>query len=238
MCINRIEKKMNWKLLRGKSGVVSLSTGNKKLISSDETRFLIWSIPAVKTCPFRTKQCEKNCYARKAEKAYPGCIESRERNLAFTESEDFVPFMVDALHYIASLKNYRTAKHITVRIHESGDFYSLAYLKKWVAIAEACRDIPNIDFAAYTKSLPYLAMLVKEGYSLDKSPITFRSSIWADTKAERIEETKALNLPIYTAFAEENWPEEYTKCQCEDCGHCRKCFAGESKTEKIAVVIH
>ena len=224
--------------LQGSAAKVSLSFGNKKLISSGKTQFVIWSIPAVKTCPFATEMCKASCYARKAEKAYPDCLPSREKNLAFSETEEFVPFMVDALHYLASLKAYRNAQHITVRIHESGDFYSFEYLMKWIDIAEKCRDIPNIDFAAYTKSLPYLAMAVKSGYNLKDSNIRFISSIWADTKEKRVQETKELNLPIYTAFAESNWNNSYTACECKDCGNCRQCFHGEKAQNRIAVKIH
>lgn len=224
--------------LQGPAAKVTLSFGNKKLISTKETKFVIWSIPAVKTCPFATDMCKASCYARKAERVYPECLPAREKNLAFSETEKFVPFMVEALHYLANLKAYRNAKHITVRIHESGDFYSFEYLMKWLSIAEQCRDIPNIDFAAYTKSLPYLAMAVKNGYNLKDSNIRFISSIWADTKEKRVQETKELNLPIYTAFAENNWNESYTACECKDCGHCRQCFHGDKAQNRIAVKIH
>jgi hypothetical protein len=36
-----------------------------------------------------------------------------------------------------------------VRIHESGDFYSVAYFKKWIEIA---KKLPGKTFYAYTKS--------------------------------------------------------------------------------------
>ena len=39
-----------------------------------------------------------------------------------------------------------------VRIHDSGDFYSPKYLKKWTEIA---RNNPKVTFYAYTKSLPF-----------------------------------------------------------------------------------
>ena len=72
---------------------VSLSTGNEKLISDENTRFLIWSIPAIKTCPFRTKHCEKDCYAVKAETAYPDVLPAREYNYLLSQTDLFVPFM-------------------------------------------------------------------------------------------------------------------------------------------------
>jgi Gene product 88 len=36
-----------------------------------------------------------------------------------------------------------------VRIHVSGDFYSAAYVQKWLAIVQAC---PDVRFYAYTRS--------------------------------------------------------------------------------------
>lgn len=224
--------------LENKSGRISLSFGNKKLVSSNETRFIIWSIPAVTTCPFATEECKKACYARKVEKAYPDCLPARNKNLAFSKTDFFVDFMVEALHYMANLKNYKTANHITVRIHESGDFYSVEYLEKWLTIAERCKDIKNMDFAAYTKSLPYLVQACKDGYNLKTCNIHFISSIWKDTKQKRIDETKALNLPIYTAFEKGLFDESYSKCNCEDCGHCRQCFKGNKEQKRIAVTIH
>lgn len=235
MCINLTMKKS---LLAGKDGIVSLSFGNKKLVSSEETMFIIWSIPAVKTCPFATKHCVESCYARKAEKAYPDCLPARTKNYEFSKTDMFIPFMVKALHYMASLKAYKNAKHISIRIHESGDFYSVEYLEKWLDIAENCKDIPNMDFCAYTKSIPYLVQACKDGYNLKESTIHFLSSIWDDTKQERINETFEMNLPIYTAFEKGRFPEGYTKCDCNDFGHCRQCYHGEKAEKRIAVTIH
>ena len=39
-----------------------------------------------------------------------------------------------------------------VRIHDSGDFYSIDYLNKWVQIAN---DNKDVIFYAYTKSIPF-----------------------------------------------------------------------------------
>ena len=44
----------------------------------------------------------------------------------------------------------KKAKYI--RIHDSGDFYSVAYLLKWVQIANENK---SVIFYAYTKSIPF-----------------------------------------------------------------------------------
>jgi len=39
-----------------------------------------------------------------------------------------------------------------LRLHDSGDFYSVDYLNKWIQIA---KDNKNVIFYAYTKSIPF-----------------------------------------------------------------------------------
>ena len=39
-----------------------------------------------------------------------------------------------------------------LRLHDSGDFYSINYLNKWIEIANANKDV---IFYAYTKSIPF-----------------------------------------------------------------------------------
>lgn len=225
-------------MLKGNGSIVTISDGNKKLVSNQKPRFLIWSIPARKTCPFATAHCSENCYAVKAERMYPDCLPARMKNYDFSKTDNFVPFMVSAIHHVCNLKAYKEAEHVTIRIHESGDFYSVEYLEKWLDIAEACSDIVNLDFSAYTKSIPYLIQACKDGYNLAESKIRFISSIWDDTAPDRKAETEALNLPIYTAFENGLWDDTYTKCECADCGNCRKCYRGETATNRIAVTIH
>ena len=232
------EKAFTWKEMQGKKAKVSLSTGNLKLKSDDVTRFIIWNLPAEETCPFATPHCKACCYAKKAEKNYPGCLPAREKNLAFSKSAEFVPFMIKAIHDISSKPAYKKAQHITVRIHESGDYYNYGYLIAWLKIAMACTDIPNIDFASYTKSTPYLKKAKAAGYDIKKY-IRFNSSLWDDTEPERIEETIEMDLPIYTAYeTRAMFPKDFAECKCDNCSHCRKCFHGEKAEKKVAVVIH
>lgn len=219
---------ITWKSIKEKC---YFSTENKKYVPTDETKFLIWSLPAKITCPYRTKHCEKMCYAVKAETAYPDALPSRMRNLAFSRTDEFVPFVISALHYICNLPKWRKAKRIVFRIHESGDFYNPAYTFKWIQIIKACFDIPNLVFEAYTKSAVYFEM-----YDLDILPkLVLRGSIWDDTTPEQ--EKLLRKYPIYTACTQDEWeklPEE-NKCYCKDCASCGKCW--ESKKD-IWCVIH
>ena len=209
-----------------------LSTGNKKLKGTKEVRFLIFNLPAVKTCPYRTKHCEKFCYARKAERVYPGCLPCREKNLAASKCQSFDYDMKRIIERRLKNKTYKNAKKIYFRIHESGDFYSQSYFDSWVKIATA---FPSVVFLAYTKSVKYVL------HTAEKIPanMIIRFSLWDDTKAEEKALAEDLQLPTYTA-------ERLTKdgikaladrfCDCIDCGDCGKCY--DTKVKHIVTEIH
>lgn len=94
-----------------------------------------------KTCP-QAGACAGICYARQGTFTWPVVRAAREYNLALTQKDNFT------LLAISDLKRMRNVK--TVRIHDSGDFYSQDYLNAWIGIALA---FPTIRFYAYTKSL-------------------------------------------------------------------------------------
>lgn len=202
-----------------------VSTGNKKLKSNPYVRFLIWNLPSLATCPFSTELCRKNCYARKAEKQYPGCLPCRERNLELSKQADFVPEMVKLIQRRQKHKAYR-GKKILFRIHESGDFYSWQYAERWLEIARQC---PDVTFLAYTKSLPYF-----ENASIPANFIV-RASVWSDTKPELLE--LSAKYPIYTALPKGTYDTVRNfQCKCEDCGTCQACYS--PKVKNIIVDIH
>ena len=214
--------------------------GNLKLKNNDETRFMIWNIPAVVTCPFRTPTCEKFCYAMKAERCYPSCHDARVRNLETSKRADFVERMIYTIETEINSKAFK-GKKIVFRIHESGDFYNVEYMEKWVEIARHFVDNENIVFLAYTKSIVYA---INCGYGTEEFPsnLVIRSSLWCDTKADKIALTEAFNIPVYTALssrdmdiAEKNGL-TFEKCRCDDCATCRKCWDKNIKT--IITYIH
>ena len=209
--------------------------GNRKLKNTNEVRFMIWNLPAVITCPFRTAQCEKYCYARKAERMYPSCLESRKRNYEVSLQADFAERMIYTINVELSSKRF-AGKKVVFRIHESGDFYNVEYFRKWTEIAEAFKYDKRIVFLAYTKSVMY--------YKSANIPdnLVIRSSLWSDTCAESIQITKAFDIPVYTALsahdmdvAESNGL-EFEKCRCEDCATCGKCWDKSIRT--IITYIH
>ena len=212
---------------------INLSDGNKKLVQNSNISFLIWSIPAVITCPFRTALCEKFCYAKKAETAYPDVLPARMRNLEISKSSDFVLRMI----YTISVELERPknkGKKIVFRIHESGDFYNLEYAKKWLEIMRYFEKDNRIVFVAYTKSVTYF-----DGVEIPKN-FKLLASVWNDTTEKNLEIIARNNYKIYTAFKCEEMKKAlkdgFVKCRCKDCATCGKCWNKSQKN--ICCEIH
>jgi hypothetical protein len=145
--------------------MLNFSKGNAKL----GTQTLIFNLPAGKTCPGAMycksfavvdangkrsiqdgEHTQFRCFAASSEVQYDGAFYNRANNL-----QTVVDYLQTSVDYAAeqinvALNNFRTRKTQLVRIHESGDFFSLAYLQAWVKVAEAN---PNLKFYCYSKSL-------------------------------------------------------------------------------------
>ena len=205
-----------------------VSHGNIKLKSNDETLFIIWSLPARITCPYRTEHCSEKCYAVKAETARPDVLPSRMRNFEFSKKPEFVPYMIRLLE----LKmQYARGRKIVVRVHESGDFYNVFYARKWLEIARHFVG-ENIVFMAYTKSLPFF-----KGENVPEN-FVIRASLWDDTTPELREESAL--YPVYTALSRAEMdalPEDsFHECRCSDCATCGKCW--DKSVRNIICEIH
>ena len=121
----------------------------KKTSIKNNTKIFNFSIPAYKTksgkvtCPF-AKECVKYCYAQKGNYTrFPIIQELMEQKYELSKTENFVNLMNNEI-------TKKRAKYI--RIHDSGDFYSIKYLNKWVQIA---KDNKDVIFYAYTKSIKF-----------------------------------------------------------------------------------
>ena len=82
--------------------------------------------------------CVKFCYAKKGAYIWSNVKPAFEKRYELTKTDDFV----DAMN--AEIKR---KKPDYVRVHDSGDYYSGAYLKKWIAIAI---HNPSVRFYSYT----------------------------------------------------------------------------------------
>jgi hypothetical protein len=84
------------------------------------------------------------CYALKPQVRFPNTVlPYRQDRYEASKQDNFVCTMV------TELSSYRR-KASVVRIHEAGEFYSQAYIDKWVSIAKF---LPNFQFYAFTKRM-------------------------------------------------------------------------------------
>ncbi|MFT8313275.1 MAG: hypothetical protein ABF633_03355 [Clostridium sp.] len=217
------------KIIKGKK-ILTLSEKNSKLIPTKENKFLIWSIPAVVTCPNRTALCERYCYAMKSQRLYPNTKNSREESFNDSLSSDFVTNIIDTIHYYLDKKSYE-GKNVYFRIHESGDFYSKEYVNKWIQIV---KQFPAVHFMGYTKSVQFF-----KDVKLPQN-LVIRYSIWADSNPADIELASQLQLPIYTAFNKVDLDKAINEngfIQCVgSCENCKMCYKKDVK--KLAIKIH
>lgn len=111
-----------------------------------------FGIPAGRTCPGKTLRCETACYALRGRYNTKTNKAIRQRKLAATKRKSFVARMVAEINQ---------GKVSVVRIHDSGDFYDVSYIKKWIKIAKAC---PGVRFFTYTRSwrLPSLVPSLRD----------------------------------------------------------------------------
>ena len=129
--------------------LLTQNTKMKKTSKENNAKIFNFSIPAYKTesgkvtCPF-AKECIKYCYAQKGNYTrFPIVKQLMEKKYETTKKDNFILLMNEEIEK-------KKATHI--RIHDSGDFYSVKYLQKWIDIAT---QNPDIIFYAYTKSIPF-----------------------------------------------------------------------------------
>jgi len=128
---------------------MNLLTQNSKLKKTSKelgVRVFNFGIPAYKsasgklTCPFADK-CVKFCYARKGAYIWGNVKPAFEKRYELSKTDRFVSEMYDEI--VKKRPDY-------VRVHDSGDYYSKAYLKKWIDIALL---FPEVKFYSYTNSV-------------------------------------------------------------------------------------
>lgn len=125
---------------------MNLLTQNSKIKKTGQrynVRLFNWTIPAYKTrsgkltCPM-AQDCIKFCYARKGAYTWSNVYKAHEDRYEFSKTNGFVASMV---------REIKSKRADFVRVHDSGDYYSRAYLNKWFSIA---RQLPHVKFYSYT----------------------------------------------------------------------------------------
>ena len=128
---------------------MELLTQNSKIKSTSKAlgvKLMNFGIVAYKsksgklTCPFADK-CVKYCYAQKGAYIWSNVKPAFEKRYEATLRDDFAEVMTDEIS---------RKRPDFVRVHDSGDFYSKAYIQKWYTVA---KNHPKVKFYAYTNSL-------------------------------------------------------------------------------------
>ena len=135
---------------------MNLLTQNQKIKDTSTAlgvKVFNFSIPAYKsatgkvTCPF-ADSCIKFCYAQKGNyKRFPSVAKGMEKKYQLSKQGNFVDLMN---------KEILKKKPDFIRVHDSGDYYSKAYLNKWLTIA---KENPNVKFYSYTNSIKFIKEL-------------------------------------------------------------------------------
>ncbi len=99
-----------------------------------------WSIPAGLTCPGESLLCSSRCYAKKGFFVMPSVTDAHKRNLVMARDPDFVDWMKHEI---------RREGVRVMRVHVSGDFFDIPYIRKWYDIMQAAR---RVQFFMYTRS--------------------------------------------------------------------------------------
>jgi hypothetical protein len=156
--------------------MLKFSFGNRKMhelakhLGMNKNQVCTFDLPAGYTCPCANlcksyankitgkitdgKDMVFRCYAASGEAVYTNVRKLRWHNFdELQASSDMVSLIEE------SLPN----KMKVIRIHSSGDFYSLDYFKAWYQVA--CNH-PEITFFGYTKVLPYVQALKPDNFRL------------------------------------------------------------------------
>lgn len=131
-------------------------TRNSKMRKMSGIKTYNWGIPAYqsstgfKTCP-NAAACAKGCYATQGAYKFSNVAKVFEARLKLAQS----PRFANIIH--AEIKRRKVER---LRIHDSGDFFSIEYLERWLGIIRAN---PTVQFYAYTKMVSMFKQYTLDG---------------------------------------------------------------------------
>jgi hypothetical protein len=149
-------------------GNAKLKKTGKKLTKlwNKPVKVIAFSIPALLACPMALT-CDAFCYAMQGQFQRRSVLEPRARNLATLRhlhkvaegwrSEGWSKGVIDFLAWkmIDNLRPYadkmnKKGGQLVVRLHDSGDLFSMWYYTMWMTVALR---MPDVIFYGYTKSV-------------------------------------------------------------------------------------
>ena len=225
--------------------------GNGKLLDYDDEktfmsyRYAQFNTRAIIDCPFRSAGCERVCYATKGNHVFPSVKKSREHSYNESKREDFAESMTYTIKVEKQSKRYSRSVMI-IRLHESGDFYSLQYLKKWIKIIANIENIDGVKIVFYTKSFFFFLMLDKSERDILNNAIKAgRVSMNLSLDDTTTTEQKNACMKCLAIYPKANiyYCTEHIEtvphdnvCDCADCAKCGIC--NNCNGTKTVVKIH
>jgi hypothetical protein len=136
--------------------MTKLLVQNSKIKKSGNNEIVVYNfgIPALKskdglsTCPMAGK-CAVGCYAKSGAYLFSNVAQAYENRLVAAQSDNFGAMIQTELN---SAKKRAKTKKVYIRIHDSGDFFSPEYFKKWLVVM---LNNPTVTFYAYTKMISF-----------------------------------------------------------------------------------
>jgi len=201
---------------------MNLLTQNSKLKKTSKElglRVFNFGIPAYKsasgklTCPM-ADECVKFCYAKKGAYIWSNVRPAFEKRYELSKTDDFIDAMNDEI---------KRKKPDYIRVHDSGDYYSKAYLDKWIQIAI---HNPDVKFYSYTNMIDMmLKTSLPSNYDI----------IFSDSGKQKnlIDRRKHRHTKIFSTEKDLN-TEGYTNASKIDL-YATKWF---NKTNKVGLIFH
>ena len=201
---------------------MNLLTQNSKLKKTSKAlglRVFNFGIPAYKsasgklTCPM-ADECVKFCYAKKGAYIWSNVQPAFENRYKLSKTNYFIGAMN---------KEIKRKKPDYVRVHDSGDYYSKAYLQKWIQVAI---HNPEVKFYSYTNMVD----MILNTWLPDNYDIIFSDS---GKQKNLIDERKHRHTKIFTSTSD-MLSAGYTDASSVDL-MATKWF---NKTNKVGLVFH
>lgn len=247
---NFTEKKLTMKDLRNNPLYMDTfqTYGNDKMkdYHNEETgeffKYAQFSTIAGICCPYASIGCAIACYAKTGCHVFKSTKELRKRQYEDTLRNDFVERMIYTIETELTSKRY-FGNHMMLRLHESGDFYSMEYLRKWLEVFDHFKTANNFTTCFYTKSFVFFDNLSPEekqliNECLEKNVLAISWSLDDTTTLEQIALAMKLKeqFPLSNIYyCAENIDEiaHDNECKCEDCAKCGTC----TKTNGTVTVV-
>ena len=201
---------------------MNLLTQNSKLKKTSKAlglRVFNFGIPAYKSASGRVicamaDECVEWCYAKKGAYIWSNVQPAFENRYQLSKTDDFIDAMNNEI---------KRKKPDYVRVHDSGDYYSKAYLQKWIQVAI---HNPSVKFYSYTNMVD---MMLKTSLP-DNYDIIFSDS---GKQKHLINERKHRHTKIFTSTSD-MLSAGYTDASAVDL-MATKWF---NKTNKVGLVFH